>query len=316
MDEIIEKLCRGRHSFRRGEAVAIGVDDKVLRAAVRAKVLWHVCHGRYGPYAAWAEASALQRHLWRLEAAAEDAHNDVAASHVSALAVYGAPTWRFSLHRVHLVRLDGRANRRTAALSQHRGVVEADDIVVHDGTAVTSVERTCLDITTLGQLEDSLVVLDWFLHRGLTTKQALAERAARFRRVPRTLHTDLAIGLADGRRESVGESRTAVLFWRHDVPAPVPQYRVCDALGRELARLDFAWPQYGVWLEFDGREKWQRALDEGLGPIALMKRERQREQLITQLTGWRCIRITWADLEHPERTAAYVRSVLAGGPLR
>lgn len=315
MDEIIEKLCAGRHSFRRGEAVDIGFDDKALRAAVRAGLLWHVSHGRYGPYAAWAEASLLQRHLWRLEAAAEDAHSDVAASHVSALAVYGAPTWRFSLNRVHLVRLDGRANRRTKVLTQHRGSVQPDDIVVHEGTRVTSVERTCLDITTLGQLEDSLVVLDWFLYGGSTTKKALVERAARFRRVPGTLHTDLAIGLADPRRESVGESRSAYLFWRYDVPAPVPQYRVYDGDGREVARLDFAWPEYGVWLEFDGREKWQRALDGGLDAIALMKRERRREQVVTQLTGWRCIRITWADFEHPERLAAYIRSVLAGGPV-
>jgi len=41
-------------------------------------------------------------------------------------------------------------------------------------------------------------------------------------------------------------------------------------------------------------------------------REKKREDLIRAVTGWRCIRITWIDLEHPERTAARIRAVLAG----
>jgi hypothetical protein len=40
-------------------------------------------------------------------------------------------------------------------------------------------------------------------------------------------------------------------------------------------------------------------------------REKRREDRIRELTGWRCIRITWADLFHPERTAARIRAMLA-----
>jgi hypothetical protein len=36
--------------------------------------------------------------------------------------------------------------------------------------------------------------------------------------------------------------------------------------------------------------------------------------MICGLTGWRCIRITWADLLNPGRTAARIRAVLAGEP--
>ena len=39
-------------------------------------------------------------------------------------------------------------------------------------------------------------------------------------------------------------------------------------------------------------------------------REKQREERICQLTGWVCIRITWADLERPERTAGRIRRIL------
>lgn len=315
MDEFISALCRGRKSFRRSEAIAAGMDDKMLRTAVKHHALWHVCHGRYGPFDDWAGASALQRHLWRLEAAAEDAHCNVAASHVSALAVYGAPTWRFPLDQVHLVRVDGRSNRRTRGVVQHRGALAPEDVVDREGRLLTSPARTCLDVSTLGGMEEVLVVLDWFLHHGLVTKDELRARAEAFRQVPNSLRTDLAVELADARRESVGESRSAYFFWRYGVPPAVPQWPVLDEAGHEFARLDFAWPDHKVWLEFDGRQKWQDALDGGLDAIALMKRERRREQRIARRTGWRCIRITWADLERPEQLAAYIRGVLAGGPV-
>ena len=40
-------------------------------------------------------------------------------------------------------------------------------------------------------------------------------------------------------------------------------------------------------------------------------REKRRIELICQLTGWVCIPITWDDLEHPGRTAARIRRILA-----
>ena len=34
------------------------------------------------------------------------------------------------------------------------------------------------------------------------------------------------------------------------------QYEIRDSAGQLLARLDFAWPELGVFLEFDGKEKY------------------------------------------------------------
>ena len=41
-----------------------------------------------------------------------------------------------------------------------------------------------------------------------------------------------------------------------------------------------------------------------------LMREKKREERICMLTGWVCIRITWADLADPERTAARIRRIL------
>ena len=91
---------------------------------------------------------------------------------------------------------------------------------------------------------------------------------------------------------------------------PQPQYKVRDpATGEVVARVDFAWPELGLFLEFDGRVKYQKLLKEGESVTDVVLREKRREELICRLTGWRCIRIVWADLYTPERTAAIIRSL-------
>lgn len=42
-------------------------------------------------------------------------------------------------------------------------------------------------------------------------------------------------------------------------------------------------------------------------------REKRRESRIAEMTGWRCIRITWADLGQPERAAARIKAFLGQG---
>ena len=91
-----------------------------------------------------------------------------------------------------------------------------------------------------------------------------------------------------------------------------------DALVERLSflnEIDFLWRELGVFLEFDGRAKYEKFLKEGEPVVAAVLREKKREEMICRLTGWRCIRIVWADLYRPDATNAYIRSVLAGGPV-
>jgi len=116
--------------------------------------------------------------------------------------------------------------------------------------------------------------------------------------------------VADGRCESVGEHRTLYLTWRQGLPAPIPQYEVFHPdTGELVAVVDFAWPELGLFLEFDGKIKYQKLLKEGESPSDVVIREKRREELVCRLTGWRCIRIVWADLYRPERTAADIRAL-------
>jgi hypothetical protein len=234
-------------------------------------------------------------------------------SHVSGALEYDVPDWGLDLGDVHLTRLDGRSGRREAGIQPHRGEVVPGDIVLRNGILVSSPTRLVLEATTILDVEHSLVVANHFLRARLTSRSSLAERYELMKQWPHTLATDLVLRLADPRPESVGEVRTAYLCFAQSLPAPIPQFEIFDATGRLVARADFAWPGLGAFLEFDGKVKYERYLREGERASDAVLREKRREELICRLTGWRCIRITWADLERPARTAAIIRAVLFPG---
>src|SRR6478752_2956800 len=129
-------------------------------------------------------------------------------------------------------------------------------------------------------------------------------------RWPNTLRTTLVLQWADHRIESVGESRTLHLIRSNGLPVPEPQYRITDATGREWARVDFAWPDLGVFLEFDGRVKYERLLRPGERASTVVIAEKKREELICRRTGWRCIRLDWDDLARPAATLRLLRGAL------
>jgi hypothetical protein len=216
---------------------------------------------------------------------------------------------------VHLTRTDGKAGRREVGVIQHRGKLRRGDVMLIDGRRVTSPTRTALDLTTLTDLERALPPMDHFLRTGRTSKAQLREGAKAMARWANTLGTDLVINFADSRRESLAESRTAVMLLGTGKPAPRPNHKIRDRYGNVLWRVDFAWPELGVFLEFDGKVKYQKYLKEGEDVTDAVLREKKREEQICRRTGWRCIRLTWADLERPAETIRYIISVLEGGPV-
>ncbi len=311
----LRMLCDIHGLFLRKEALRIGCTDRILRRARSEKVIHRVRHGAYAFTDVWESLTERERHVLSARAVLRQAKTQLALSHTTAAVVLGAPLWGVSLDVVHVSRLDHRAGRKEAGVVQHRGVIRDHEIVEVGGLLVTSPTRTALDLTTIYDASRSLPVLDHFLHHKLTTKQNLLVGARAMTRWPNTLGTDLVVTLADGRRESIGESRTFHMMWLGGLPPAEPQFKIRRANGGVIARVDFAWPELGVWLEFDGKEKYTKYRKEGESLLKAVLREKKREERICRLTGWRCIRIVWADLYRPDQTVAYIASVLAGGPV-
>jgi hypothetical protein len=300
--------------LRRDVIEAGGTDDMLIRAR-RVRQIVRVRHGAYCLYDVWAARGPEERHLVLSRLTYEFARTSVVISHVSAALIHGVPVWDLPLDEVHVTREDRKAGRREAGVAQHRGLLPTSDVMVIDGRKVTTPTRTALDLTAVTDLEHAVPVMDHLLRHQLTTKGELRTGLAATSRWPNTLGACLVVNVADGRRESVGESRTAVLLLATGRPAPEPNYKIRDEYGNVLWRVDFAWPDLGVFLEFDGKVKYQKLLKPGQNVTDVVIAEKKREEQICRRTGWRCIRLTWADLHRREATLRYVVSVLDGGPI-
>lgn len=313
MDERLMVICAELGVFLRREAEELGYHDQAIAGLVKHKVWHRVRRGAYTSTRIWDALDEAGRYGLLARAALRQAKTDVTLSHTSALNEYGLPLWGCDLETVHLTRVDGHAGRKESGVRQHSGQLLHGEVTRRNGVPVTDGTRTALDMTTVSDTEVSMAIIDALLHAGHTTPELLGRRYELMAHWPNTLHTDLVLRLADSRSESVGESRTRYLCWQQGLPAPIPQYPILDASGREIARVDLAWPQYGVFLEFDGKVKYEALLRQGESASDVVVREKKREQLICELTGWRCIRIVWADLYRAEQTAMRIRNLLFPG---
>jgi hypothetical protein len=299
----------------RRELLAQGLNDRAIGQLVAGGILHRLRYGSYVSTPKWLACDRVGQHGLVARAAVKRALAQVVVSHISALGEWDVPLWDLPLDTVHLTRADQRAGRREAGILQHLGELRDGDVVVLHGIEVTSPTRTALDCMTVMDVEHSLIVVNDLLHRKLTTMAELAKGQEFMTTWPGSLQQGLVLQLADGRcGGSVGEGRTLYLIFKQGLPKAEPQYPISDESGQVVARVDFAWPELGVFLEFDGKIKYQELLKPGESPTDVVLREKEREKMICRLTGWRCIRITWADLSRPERTAALIRRELFGDP--
>lgn len=294
----------------RATLLAGGMSDRHVAALVRDGTLVRIRRGQYVDGEAWRALSRADRSRLLTRGVMLTAHPGTTATHVSSALEWGAPVWDLSLDVAHTTRRDGKAGRRRDDWIQHCGSLPAEDVTVRNGIPVSIAARTCVEITTITDVERSLVVVNGLLHSGATTAQEFADWAENARYWPHSLTTDLVLRLCEPKLESAGETRFDYFCWRQQLPRPKPQVEVYDDHGRLVGRVDFVWEDFGVFVEFDGREKYTKYRRGGETFEAFLLREKKREELICQLTGWVCIRVTWADLAAPDLLARRVRKLL------
>ncbi|PWW22861.1 T/G mismatch-specific endonuclease [Geodermatophilus normandii] len=186
-----------------------------------------------------------------------------------------------------------------AGLRVRRTVLPSSDVTVAGRRPCTTGTRTALDIARTEPLVEAVAALDVLLARGVVDRAGLrrsldampsprgARRAAR------------AVVLADPRAESLPESRVRVVLACAGLDA-VPQYTVRDADGGFVARVDLAFPEYRLAVEYDG--VWH-------GSPGQLGRDRRRLNRLTA-SGWRVVFVTAADLRDPDALVARVTAAL------
>lgn len=295
----------------RRELIADGLTDSGIRAKVRRGELHRIRHGSYVDRHFWASLSPEDQYRLLVRAVLKRAHPATVATHVSSAVEREAPIWGISLKEVHVTRIDGHPGRSEAGIVHHSGVLPEDDVELLNGIRVSRAPRCAVEVTTQCDVEPALVTVNGLLHLGALTVEQFHEAAHDMRYWPDSLATTLVERLCDPRLSSVAESRTWFMCWAQHLPRPRPQVPVVDENGWVFAYADFVWEQEGVFLEFDGRIKYERYRREGETLEEFLMREKRREEQICLLTGWQCIRIQWEDLENPARTAARIRRILA-----
>ena len=296
--------------FLRREAIEREIDDGVLSRAVRNQTLVRVRHGVYADGAWWKEAGSVARHVGVAHAVARLMVSPYVYSHTTAVLLHGLPVWGTDLQRLHITHLGPAGGRWQAGVKHHATPRAGDGQVVIDGLPATGLARSLIDFAKTVDLQRALIPTDHALMKGLVTKADLVRQAQLQDHDPHSLRVRVVLAEANSGAQSVGESRSRFLFWQEGLPRPVCQFEVRDVFGTLIGFVDFAWPEYGVIVEFDGRIKYTDLLRPGETAADAVIREKEREDSIREATGWTVIRLTWDDLNHPRRTAERIRRAM------
>ncbi|WP_041452269.1 hypothetical protein [Hoyosella subflava] len=280
------------------------------RQNTRTGELLRVRRGTYVPNDVWKTLNHEEQHLLRaIVVAADQRRSDCVLSHVSAALLHGLPAWNVPLKQIHLTRASRTGGGVKNRLVVHSASLDSGDFEVVDGIPVTRTARTVVDVARTVPFEQAVVIGDAALHREIVTKDELALSLERARNLKGIAAARRAVAFMDRRSESVGESRSRVLFHAQGVASPQLQAEVYDAEHTLIGRADFLFDE-GLIGEFDGQVKYGRYLRPGETIADAVLREKRREDALREL-GWLVIRWMWADLSRPTHLARRILEALS-----
>lgn len=237
--------------------------------------------------------------LARGAAFAHDATTAFWLSHSTAAVLWGCWTYRLR-DRADVTQLTPpsvvrRGGDPVHLVARHWTRLPGRDRAVIDGLPVTTLERTVVDCARTLRGASALVVADSGLRLGadpVLVGEILTEAAGG--RGVRSARRVLA--LADAASESPGESVVRWLVHSAGLPALELQVQVRTWAGS--FRLDLGWSDLKVAIEFDGAVKYSTLAD-GDATTRFMAEKRRHDALVE--AGWLVLRVTWADLDEPDR---------------
>ncbi len=303
MNEAVEALLLAGDGFlTTAGAMAAGVTDFELAAAVKDHTLRRVTRGVYSRPFAWDDADPRRRELEHamLCRAALLVHPDATLAGHSAVLAHGLPTLDAALSKVRLQR-DVRQQVSTVDFVVRPGVLVP--VTTEVGPAVPldwAVIQTTLD----HGITHGVVAADAALRRGLLSHDDVRSWAARVDGWPRSSRVVSLPAFVDGRSESPGESLTRIHLRMAGFELESQAEIVDPSTGQIFARLDLVVAGTKVAIEFDGKVKYADG-----GTEALFA-EKKREDRLRAL-GYTVIRVVWSDLFAPARVIARVRAAVA-----
>ena len=205
---------------------------------------------------------------------------------------------------VHVLVPYQRQPRNRPGLVLHHSRFFTDQVVEVDGLRVLALPQAVADLLCLARPADALALADETLRMagpGCDDLRLAVVRRLRVRPDPRgTVRGAGLWDLASPRAESAPESWVRMLLIELGFPLPEVNFVLRSPDGRELYRLDLAWPQLRIALEYDGH-------------AAHAGREEQDASREDDLRrrGWTVVRARAADLADPTRFTTELRAAFA-----
>lgn len=279
----------------RGELLARGMSDHQIRQARESGELRSVLPGVYLRAAPDPPSDPAERHRSTLTVVVPLLSGGPVVSHLSAAIMHGLPFCHTEIGwlgrprpgempPMHVTRPAAAKSRRGATVQLHTAALHPGEIVELGGLPVTTPERTFVDCALTLPFDHAVMLADAALHRGMVSRESLAQQLGRLHRVPGTRRAAEAVAFADPRSRGPGESFSRVLMHRWGLPTPELDVAVTDGRGRSLGRAAFAFPGSRVLGDFTD----PAADDDDAGPDT-------REAELRD-AGWQPVRWSWPDL--------------------
>lgn len=294
----------------RRQALAAGISDDEISRRIRSGAWTAIRRGAYVERSAWLAMDEAARHRARVHAVVANLAGPVVVSHTSAAVMLGLPTWGLDMSTVHVTRPPAVSTRTEAGVWHHSAQLSDDEVIEIDGIAITHPARTVVDTARVTDFEPSVVVADAALRTDLTTDRELLATVDHMRDWPGARNAGRVVEFADGRAESVGESRGRVCLDAGGLPRPDLQVVITDYSDGWAARVDFLFVEHRTIGEFDGRVKYGRPDAPGLDPGSAVWLEKLREDRLRAM-GFEVVRFIWAELSRPDLVASRFRQAFA-----
>ncbi|MGH9249053.1 MAG: type IV toxin-antitoxin system AbiEi family antitoxin domain-containing protein [Acidimicrobiales bacterium] len=299
----------------RRQVLAAGISDDEIHRRVRSGAWVAIRRGAYVARNAWLAMDDAAHHRALVHAVVANLGGPAVVSHASAAVMLGLPSWGLDLSTVHVTRPPGVSTRSEAGVWHHAAQLSDDQIIEMDGIAVTHPARTVIDTARVTGFEPSVVVADAALRAGLATDGGLLETFGLMRDWPGARNAGRVVEFADGRAESVGESRGRVCLDVGGLPRPDLQVVIADGNDDWTARVDFLFTEHRTIGEFDGRVKYGRTDPPGIDPGTVVWLEKLREDRLRAM-GFEVVRFIWTELSRPDLVALKFRQAFARAALR
>ncbi|MBP2218277.1 type IV toxin-antitoxin system AbiEi family antitoxin domain-containing protein [Arthrobacter sp. CAN_C5] len=268
------------------------ISGRQVARLVQSGDLVRLRRGCYIPGHFWEQQSAETRALHRIYAhhhsRQRGAPTPPVYTHVSAARIHGLHLWNVD-HTIHLAqKYPTSAHGPAADVRAHCSPLEPEEITYRQNLRVTTLERTAVDCARVLSYQKALIVADHALRLGGSQPQ-MQDIAGRLAGCKGAANARRVTADASPLAESPGETLSRHFIRKMRVPMPEQQVQVRTRHGDH--RLDFAWRELLLALEFDGRIKYfaYAPTDE------VLFEERRREKALME-DGWQFVRLEWADL--------------------